>query len=99
MLFDLALPAEPVRTDWSAVELANDQDEMNPAEKAIYDKLCAKGVPAAVARGMARKAAAKKDAATETTRQAGVSLAVPTNLRAAARREAADKGQAMPDGS
>lgn len=102
MLFEMAPDlvrriTGPVGAEW--VDLANSSDDLSPDEKAVYDKLCAKGTPHELAMKMAKKAAAKKSAATETTRQTGVSLAVPTDLRADARKEAADRGEAMPDGS
>lgn len=102
MLFDLALPTAPIRTQW--VALAGDQspdgDDWEPGEKAIYDKLIAKGVSPAMAKIMCKKAVVKAKSTEAARSQSGVSLAaVPTNLRTDAREEAADKGEAMPDGS
>jgi len=101
MLFDLALPAEPVQTEWIVLaDESPDGDDWKPGEKAIYDKLIAKGVSPALAKIMCKKAAAKVNS-TETVRpRSGISLAaVPADLRTDARQKAAGEGDAMPDGS
>jgi len=99
MLFDLALPAEPVRTQWIALASGDSDGDWGPGEKAIYDKLVAKGVSPALAKIMCKKAAAKENSAETARPQSGVSLTVPENLRVDARQKAADEGDAMPDGS
>jgi hypothetical protein len=88
----------------------DDNGSLSGPAKAIYDKLVAKGVKPAVARKMALKAAAKAGSADDgdndsdavsTTRRGGrvVRLAGAGDLSTDARNTAADKGQAMSDGS
>lgn len=99
MLFDLALlPVSPVQTEWRLAS-GDTEGDWGPGEKAIYDKLIAKGVKPALARKMCKRAAAKANSTETSQRQPDISLVVPTNLRADARQKAADEGEAMPDGS